>query len=177
VVAVGGLRSGFRVFISHPMLSVVAVLTLGLGIGLSTTIFSIVNGALFKGLPFEDADRVVSLVSSRPAKNEWDDSIAVQDVVLWQARQQAFDAVGPYDTTSVNLSSESGRPERISAGRLSVGAFEALRVKPIVGRGFRQGDDRPGAPPVVLLGYDLWRDRFHGATDIIGKTIKTNGDT
>jgi putative ABC transport system permease protein len=170
------LHSGLRTFAADPMLSLIAVLTLGLGIGLSTTIFSIVNGALFKGLPFEGSDRIVSLVATRPARNEWNAWIAVHDLVLWQARQRVFEVVGPYDTVSVNLSSEASRPERISAARLSVAAFDALRVKPILGRGLRQGDDRPGAPPIVLLGFEVWRDRFHAALDVIGKTIRTNGE-
>src|SRR3954451_5009393 len=75
----------------------------------------------------------------------------------------------------MNLSTEEGRPERFSGGLLTVDAFEALGVEPLIGRGFRQGDDRVGAEPVVLLGYNLWRDRFGSSRDIIGRTIRASG--
>jgi putative ABC transport system permease protein len=169
------LRSGVRMLVKYPTLSVVAVLTLGLGIGLSTTVFCVVNGGLFKGLPFPDAERIVAVVATNPGQNQPQQPISVHDFVIWKERQSSFETIGPYGFSPVNLSNEEGRPERFSAGMLSVAAFDTLRVQPLHGRGFRSGDDRPGADPVVLLGYDLWRDRFGGSTDIIGKPIRANG--
>ena len=169
------LRSGVRMLVKYPTLSTVAVLTLGLGIGLSTTVFCVVNGGLFKGLPFPDANRVVAVVATNPGQNQPQQPISVQDFVIWKQRQTSFERIGPYGFSPINLSTEEGRPERFSGGLLSVAAFEALGVQPVFGRGFREGDDRPGAEPVVLLGYELWRDRYGSSQEIIGKSIRGNG--
>ena len=101
--------------------------------------------------------------------------LAVHDLVIHQARQTSFDAIGPYASAPFNLSLEEGRPERFQGGQLSLDAFKALGVQPILGRGFQAGDDQPGAAAVVLLGHNLWRERYRGATDIVGKTIRANG--
>jgi predicted permease len=169
------LRSGVRMLVKYPTLSTVAVLTLGLGIGLSTTVFCVVNGGLFKGLPFPDADRIVAVVATNPGQNQPQQPISVQDFAIWKERQTSFERIGPYGFSPINLSTEEGRPERFSGGLLSVAAFEALGVQPVLGRGFREGDDRPGAEPVVLLGYELWRDRYGSSQEIIGKPIRGNG--
>jgi putative ABC transport system permease protein len=169
------LRSGVRMLVKYPMLSIVAVLTLGLGIGLSTTVFCVVNGGLFKGLPFPDADRVMAVVGTNPTQNQPRRPISVPDLAIWTERQTSFDKFGAYGFSAMNLSTEEGRPERFSGGLLTVAAFEAMGVQPLYGRGFRDGDDRIGGEPIVLLGYDLWRDRYGSSQDIIGKTIKTNG--
>src|SRR6476620_3976343 len=169
------VRSGFRMLVKYPTLSIVAILTLGLGIGLSTTVFCIVNGGLFKGLPFQNADRIVSVVNTRPAQNQAQQPISVQDLVIWKERQTSFEKFGEYFFAPMNLSTEEGHPERYSGGLLTVAAFEALGVQPILGRGFRQGDDREGAEPVILLGFSLWRDRYASSTDIVGKTIRASG--
>ncbi len=169
------LRSGVRMLVKYPTLSIVAIVTLGLGIGLSTTVFCVVNGGLFKGLPFPDADRIVAVVGTNPAQNQPRQPISVQDLAVWKQRQTSFEKFGVYNFLPMNLSTEEGRPERFSGGLLTVEAFEALGVQPLYGRGFRDGDDRIGAEPLVLLGYDLWRDRYGSSQDIIGKTIKANG--
>ena len=161
--------------VKYPTLSLVAILTLGLGIGLSTTVFCVVNGGMFKGLPFPDADRIVALVATNNSQNQPRQPISVHDLAVWQARQTSFERIGAYGFAPVNLSNEQGRPERFSSGQLTVAAFEALGVPPLHGRGFREGDDRPGGEPVVLLSHSLWQDRFGGSLDIIGKPIRANG--
>ena len=139
------IRSGLRLLIRYPTLSFVAVLTLGLGIGLGTTVFSVVNGALFKGLPFANADRIVALVATNRQQQQPLQPITTQDLVVWRERQTAFEHLGAYAFAPVNLADRDGRPERFSGGQLTVEAFAALGVPPIFGRGFREGDDRPGA--------------------------------
>src|SRR4029078_7967029 len=88
------IRSGVRLLIKYPTLSLVAVLTLGLGIGLATTVFSVVNGGLFKGLPFPDADRIVAVVTTNPSQQQPRQPISNQDLEVWQARQTAFQQRG-----------------------------------------------------------------------------------
>ena len=169
------IRSGVRMLIKYPTLSLVAILTLGLGIGLSTTVFCVVNGGLFKGLPFPNADRIVAVVSTNPSQNQPRQPISVHDLAVWQSRQTSFERLGAYGFAPMNLSNEEGRPERFSGGQLSAEAFEALGVQPMLGRGFRPEDDKPGAPLVVLLSYELWRDRFGSSRDIVGRPIRANG--
>ena len=169
------VRSGVRMLVKYPTLSLVAIVTLGLGIGLGTTVFCVVNGGLFKGLPFPDADRVVAVVATNPAQNQPRQAVSVHDFAVWQARQTSFEKLGAYTFAPTNLSTEEGRPERFSGGQMTAEAFEALGVQPMLGRGFRQADDRPGADPVILLGYDLWHDRYGGSADILGSTIRANG--
>src|SRR5262245_1660659 len=106
------LRSGVRMLIKYPMLSSVAVLTLGLGIGLSTTVFCVVNGGLFKGLPFPHADRIVSLVSTVPAQQQPRQPISVHDFAVWRDRQTSFEAFGAWTFSPINLAAADGRPER-----------------------------------------------------------------
>ena len=169
------VRSGLRMLVKYPTLSLVAILTLGLGIGLSTTVYCVVNGGLFKGLPFPNADRIVAVVATRPAQNQPQQPISGQDFAIWKQRQTSFEKFGAYLFVAMNLSSDEGRPERYSGGFLTVEAFEALGVQPILGRGFREGDDKPGAEPILLLGHDLWRDRYASSADIVGKTIRASG--
>jgi len=172
---VSDIRSGVRLLFKYPTLSLVAVLTLGLGIGLATTVFSVVNGGLFKGLPFPDADRIVAVVSTNPSQQQPRQPISNQDLEVWQARQTAFEQLGAYSTTAVNFATDEGRPERFSGAQLTTAAFAALAVQPILGRGFRDGDDRPGADPVILLGEHLWRDRYDHSPGIVGTVIRANG--
>src|ERR1019366_3289455 len=98
------VRSGVRMLLRYPALSLVAVLTLGLGIGLSTTGFCVVNGGLFKGLPFPDADRMVALVATNPSKHQPRQPISAQDLAVWQARQTSFDFIGAYGFAAMNMS-------------------------------------------------------------------------
>jgi predicted permease len=172
---IGDLRSGVRMLVKYPTLSLVAVLTLGLGIGLSTTVFCVVNGGLFKGLPFPNADRIVSVVGTNPSQNQPQQPISVHDLAVFQERQTSFDKFGAYGFAPMNFADQEGRPERLAGGQLTVAAFEALGVAPFLGRGFQEGDDRSGAEPVMLLSYELWRDRYSSARDIVGRSIRANG--
>ena len=171
----GDVISGVRMLFRYPTLSLGAILTLGVGIGLSTTVFCVVNGGLFKGLPFPNADRIVAVYSSNPGQGQPRQPIAVHDIAVLESRQTSFDLIGAYAAGPYNLSLEAGRPERFQGGQLTPQAFRALGVQPILGRGFQDGDDRPGAGNIVLLGHDLWRDRYASAPDIVGKTIRANG--
>src|SRR5947207_585733 len=128
-------RSGVRMLATYSALSLVAVITLGLGIGLSTTVFCVVNGGLFKGLPFPGADRIVALVSTNTSQNQPQQPTSVQDLAIWKERQTSFETFGAYGFSPMNLSTEEGRPERFSGGLLTVAAFETLGVQPLLGRG------------------------------------------
>jgi len=169
------VRSGVRMLFRHPALSLVAVLTLGLGIGLSTTVFSVVNGGLFKGLPFPDAGRVVAVVTTNTPQRQPRQPVGAQDLGVFLQAQTSFESIGAFGFMPLNLADEAGRPDRVSGGQFTVAAFDALGVTPVLGRAFRAGDDRPGADPVILLGHQLWTERFGGRPDAVGQTIRVNG--
>lgn len=170
------LSSGIRMLVKYPALSVVAILTLGLGIGLSTTVFCVVNGGLFKGLPFPNGDRIASVFATNVADGQPQMPLLVHDFAVYEARRSAFEQIGPFASAPFNLSTETGRPERYAGGQLSLGAFRALGVQPLLGRGFEERDVYPGAEPVMLLGHELWTDRYAAAPDIVGRTIRANGE-
>src|SRR5438876_1972233 len=97
------IRSGLRMLVKYPTLSLVAILTLGLGIGLSTTVFCVVNGGLFKGLPFPDADRVVALVSTNPSQNQPRQNVSIHDLDVFRARQTSFATLAAFGFAPLNL--------------------------------------------------------------------------
>ena len=169
------VRFGFRMLVKHPALSIIAVMTFGLGIGITTTVFSIVNGAMFKGLPFEEADRIVDIYGVNPSRNVQRMPVSVHDLAAFQERQTVFETMGAYRFEPINLSLTGEQTERFQAARMTSGAFDTLRVKPILGRTFRKEEDQPGAEPVIIIGYDIWRDRFGCSPDVLGGTVRANG--
>jgi predicted permease len=169
------LRFSIRMLLKHPALSIIAIVTFGLGIGLTTIVFSIINGALFRGLPFEGSDRVVWVTSTLPSRNIESMGVNAPDFLEWRTQQTAFEHMAAFATGPVNLAEPEGRPERFSGGQLTVDMLEVLNVQPALGRGFREGEDRPGADPVIMLGYDIWQDRFDGSPDVLGSTVRANG--
>ncbi len=171
------IRYGVRMLARHPTLSAAAILTFGLGIGLTTTVFSVVNGALFKGLPFEHGDRLVAFLGTNPSRNIQRIPMSVQDLAVWHERQTVFEASGAYGMAPINLSIDGEQPERFSAGMMTTGAFDAVGVDPVLGRGFRAGDDQPGADPVILLSHQVWRDMFESSPDVVGTTVRANSVT
>jgi predicted permease len=169
------VRFGIRMLVRHPTLSIASILTFGLGIGLTTSVFSVVNGVLYKGLPFEEGDRIVIVAGTDTTRGARLGSIDAHDYVVFEERQRVFESFGAFTWVSVNLAWDQRQPERFSGGAMTVGLLRAPGVKPILGRVFRDGEDRPGAPPVLLLGYRVWRDYFGGARDVVGKTVRANG--
>jgi putative ABC transport system permease protein len=169
------MRFGIRMLLRHPTLSVASILTFGLGIGLTTAVFSVVNGVLYKGLPFDEGDRIVLVAGADTARGVRLNGIDVHDYVVFDERQRVFESLGAFTWVSINMAWDQRLPERFSGAALTVGSLRATRVKPILGRAFRDGDDRPGAVPVLLLGYHVWRDRFGSAQNVVGKIVRANG--
>lgn len=169
------LRFSVRMLAKQPTLSAIAIVTFGLGIGLTAIVFSIVNGALLKGLPFEGSDRITWVASTQPSQNIRAQGVTIPDFMAWREAQTVFSHVAGFSFEPVNLAETEGRPERYSGGLLTADLLPALNVQPILGRGFREGEDLPGADPVILLGYDLWQERFQGSPSVLGTTVRANG--
>lgn len=171
------LAFAVRMLLKHPGLSLIVILTLSLGIGLTTTVFCWVNGALFKGLPFPEGERVVVLGSTAPSRNVQFSGVSVPDFVDWRGQQMTHQELGALTFRTINLAGTEGRPERFAGAYVTANMFDLLRVQPVLGRAFREGEDLPGAEPVIVIGYEVWQDRFDGSPDVIGKTVRANGLT
>src|SRR5262245_46155151 len=167
------LRYGARALLKNPGFASVAVVTLALGIGANTAIFTVVDAALLRGLPYRDPDRLVHLWEMTPQKLFPRREASYPDFLDWR-RNQSFEALAAY-TGSMFTMTGRGAPELIAGARGSDDFFKALGVEPIVGRAFQPGDDRPGAAKVVLLSYGLWERRFGGDSAIVGQSLTLNG--
>ena len=170
------LRLAFRIARKNPGMSLIVILTFGLGIGLTTTVFSIVNGVIYKGLPFEDPGRIVAVGRTNLEQNTPFMGVTTHDLADWQAQQTAFETLGAWGGGAVNLGTEEGRPRRLTGGFFTPEVFDALRVQPILGRAFLPEDAQTGAEPVILLGYDVWQEQLGGVPDAVGRTVRANGE-
>lgn len=170
-----------------PGFSLAVILTLALGIGVNSAVFSVVNGFLLRPLPYPDADRVGSLIlhaegiSPRTGKVVVDDDDS-HELETWNLVNRditAAQAAAQGGTTGVNLQAgpEPGAAVRyVHATRVSTGYFDVLGIRPMLGRGFTAEEDRPGGPKAVVLGYALWQSTFQGDPHILGKSITLKGE-
>ncbi len=168
------IRFGFRMLFKSAGLTVIAVLTLAVGIGLTATMFSIVKGVVLSKLPFERADRILFLGTRHLDRNEATSTVSLHDFLDWKSRQSSFEEIAAFQQTTFNLSGDE-QPERIRGAFVTSDALPLLRVKPLMGRLFAAGEDSADAPPVVLLGARIWRIRYAGDPQIVGKTLRVNG--
>jgi putative ABC transport system permease protein len=165
------LRYGARMLLKNPGFTFIAVVTLALGIGANTAIFSVVNAVLLRPLPYEEPDRLVYLSERHP--NYESMSISYPDFVDWRSQNHVFENIGVVNFRDYNLTG-SGEPERLRTGQASADFFEALSVKAAVGRLYTNDEDKPGAQPVVLLSHELWMRRFGGDPQILNQSLSLN---
>jgi predicted permease len=171
------LRYGFRMLVKHPGLAAIAITALALGLGLTTTMWSITWGGILRGLPFEEADRILHLERARPSHGINSYGVPLSDFAAWREQQKSFEDLAAFSEGTVNLSGPEGRPERFEGGFVTAATFRLLRVQPLRGRLFTDQDNLPGAAPVAILGWDIWQNRFGGDPAILGKTLRANGAT
>lgn len=165
-------RYGFRMLAKAPGFTTVAVLTLALGIGANTAIFSVVNGVMLNPLPFHDGDQLVSLFQEMP--NFKNGSISYPNFVDWRRMNTTFAGMAAYRSAGFNLTGE-GEPERLRGEMISHGFFEILGVQPLLGRTFTADEDRLGADPTVMITEALWKRKFGASKDVLGKRLLLNG--
>ncbi len=168
------IKYGARVLLKNPGFTLVVMLTLGLGIGANTTIFSVVNSLLLRPLPVEGADRLVVLGVTHEG-NDDPHPPAYLDFVDYRSQSDAFDALTGYALGFVGLSADD-RTERIFVTYVAPNYFDMLGVQPAAGRLIHAPEGQvPGADPVVVLGYSYWRKRFGADPGVVGKPVKMNG--
>lgn len=168
------LVRALRVFRRQPLVSALAVAALALGIGLTTMMFSILNGAVLRGLPFEESERLLHVAPFDIA--DGDDFEASQwELARWRERQTSFDGLSGFYIGNANVVGPDGTPERYRTAWITANTFSLLRVRPALGRDFRPEEERRSANPVAIVSDRLWRDRFAGRPDVLGQPIRVNG--
>src|SRR6202041_2939900 len=166
------LRYAIRLFLKSPSFAGIAVLTLALGIGANTTLFSVVNGVLLNPLPYPHSGQLVAVYAKTPGVDQG--PIVYLNFLDWQRDTQAFSSLAAYRNQDYNVTG-TAEAERLSGYMISDGFFSTLGVQPVLGRTFRSDDDRVGAAPVVVLGGGLWKRKFGSSPDVIGKALTLNG--
>ena len=166
------LRYAIRMMAKRPGFTIIAAVTLALGIGANTAIFSAVNAILLKPLPFPESEQIVDI--SETFKDGWG-SVSVPYYEDWKNQNTVFAGIAAYQGTSFNLST-SETPQRVPGLRVAANYFDVLGVKPELGRTFLSGEDVAGSQRVVLIGDDLWRRNFAADPGLINREIAVNGE-
>jgi putative ABC transport system permease protein len=167
------VRYALRSMRGAPVVHLMAVLSLAIGIGANTTVFSALDVFLIRPLPFPDADRLVHVSSTNQERGWTAISSALLDYRDWKERSRTLE-LAAYRATNVNLTGETS-PERLDGQAVAPDFFRIMGTSMIAGRSFGEGDDAPGAAPVALVSEALWHRLYGGATDAVGRTVQLNG--
>ncbi len=168
------VRYGVRSLRRSPGVFAAGVVALALGIGLTTVMYSVIYGLLIKGLPFDDASRIVMIYRTDPTGHGEEDLVPFADFARYRAAQRSFAAFGGYTQGTASVSG-GDRPERVTVAHLTAGALDVTGVRPILGRRFAAADNAPDAVPTAILSYTMWRDRFGGDSSVLGASLRVNG--
>lgn len=167
------IQFALRLLIKDKWFTLVAMIALALGIGVNTTVFTFVNAILIRGLPFEDADRLLAITSHDPVRSR-DMAVSHLDFKDWSAATRTFTGLAAYSGMTANVSDDGRAPERFSGASVSANTFKLLGQRPVLGRDFLPEDDRLGAPAVVMLGSSMWKNRYGSDPAIVGRTVRVN---
>ncbi|HEY9500204.1 MAG TPA: ABC transporter permease, partial [Pyrinomonadaceae bacterium] len=167
------LRYAARTFVKRPGFVIVNVLTLALGIGASTAIFTVVNAALIKGLPYKSPEALYHLFETTPQQQFGQREFSYPDYQDYQQNQICD--IAAYTGGGAILSGR-GDSERIFAPSASANFFSVLGVDPVLGRTFQPGEDKPGGPKVTVITYATWQKRFGGDPNVVGQSLNLNGE-
>ena len=170
------LRRVGRRLLKAPLFTSVAVLTLALGIGANTAIFSVVRGVLLKPLPFSDPERLVGVWHKAPGLGIEDLNMAPSTYFLYREQGASFEDIGLWDGSAVSITG-IGEPERVQALLVTDGLLNILRVQPAVGRRFTREDDTHTAAPTAMLSHAYWQRKFGGDPGVVGRPIEVDGKT
>ena len=168
------LRYATRALKRSPAFALVAILSLGLGIGAASALFSVVYGVLLRSLPFEEPDRLVRVYTVSTSERRSDLNLSPANFMSLREESRAFDDLVTYGTTEMTLTG-IGDPQKLQAGRVSAGFFEVLGVQPLLGRPFRREENAPGNDRVAILSHALWQRLYQGNPRAVGGTITLDG--
>src|ERR1041384_1958319 len=169
------IRYGVRGLLKRPGFTAIALITLALGIGANTAIFSVVNAVLLRPLPFRDPDKLVIVWEDATFAGLPLNTPAPANYVDWKNQNQSFADMAASRETSFNLTGD-GEPERVSTYAVTANFFPLLGVQPLLGRTFTPEEDRPGGNKAVVLSYGLWQSRYGGDRNILNREILLDGE-
>ena len=170
------LAYGFRMLLKNPRFTAAAVLSLAIGIGANSAIFSVANALLLRPLAYKDANRLVILWNRSPGLNVAQDWLSPGEYLDIKSQNRVFDQVAATIDSSFNLTGQ-GTPERVEGARVSSSLFSLLGAQAILGRVFLPEEDEPGKPPAAILSNGFWQRRFAGDRGVIGKSLTLNGNS
>ncbi len=174
---INDLRFGLRMMVRNPVFSLIAVVTLALGIGANTAIFSVVDAVLLRPLPYPQADRLVFLWSTMNSQGVPQSGSALPDYQGWRDQNKVFDGLGGFYYGDFNLATENEAPERIQGAYVTANLFQILQVSPSLGRLFTNEEEQFGSHRVVLLSDKLWQRRFGATQNVVGRQVRLGGET
>jgi putative ABC transport system permease protein len=167
------IRFAFRTLRKNRLFAIFAVLTLGLGIGANTAIFSVIDGVLLKPLPYESGDRLLLVRQSAPLAGRPNAGVSIKELYDYREQTASFDALVEYHQMNFDLLTK-GEPDRVNTGVVSHDFFNVLGIRPILGRTFLSGDDAAGADAVLVLSNSYWRKAFGADPGIVGRVFQMN---
>ncbi len=170
------LRYGARMLVKQPGFTLIAVITLALGIGANTTAFSLIHTVLIQPLPYRDAGRVLFAQGWDVQRDQRQFNVAAADFEDWRAQCSSFEQAAGYRYWSVNLTG-NGEPERVQGYNVTANLFQLLGVEPLLGRTFQSDEDKPGAAKVAVLSHGFWQRRFGAQSSIVGQTVTLNDES
>jgi predicted permease len=166
------LRYGARMLLKHPGVTLIAVITLALGIGANTSIFSVVNAVVLRPLPYKNPDRLVSLWANVPQHGRW--RVTPANFADWKKQNTTFEDMAAFGFSSMTLTG-GGEPEQLLGTRAGAGYFSVVGVEPVLGRPFLAEEYEPGKGNVVILGHSFWLRRFGGDQKVVGQSLTLDG--
>ncbi len=172
----GDIRHGARMLIKTPSVSLIAILTVSLGVGICTLSFSSVYGSIMRGLPVPGDDRLMYIHANRYDLGDEDLYVSPADYLDLRDGLTSFEGIAALYQGTANLAGEEGPPERFDGAYVSANALSDLQIPPILGRTFLPEEDAPGAAPLAVLSYHVWQNRFAGDTSTVGRVIRVNGE-
>ena len=168
------VKYGLRTMALNCGFTAIVVVTLGLGIGVNTAIFSVADGLLWKPVPFPDLERMVMLLELQPQQTRDWSSVSPANYFDWKEQSRSFESMAAFDWYNVNLTG-AGDPESLVGAQVSANFFDVLQAKPALGRTFAPEEEQPGRSDVAVLSHGLWARRFGADPGILGRTIKLEG--
>jgi putative ABC transport system permease protein len=167
------LRYGARILLKQPAFTLVAVVTLAIGIGANTAIFSLVNSILLRPLPFRDPDRIVRLIQASPKLGLATWGVSQADFAAYREQNRSFESIALYTNSAINLTG-TGEPERLPMANVTADFFKVFGVNPLLGRTFVEGEDAEGRNAVCVISHAFWQRRFGGDPNTVGRMLNLN---
>ncbi len=169
------LRYAFRMLRKNAAFTVVAALTLAVGIGANTAMFSVAYGMLLRPLAYPEADRVAVIYMRYFPRDFKFGTMCMRDYLIWRHNNRAFEDPSLFTTVRMDIGGKEGAPEQVRGASVNAGFFPTLRVQPLIGRTFARGEDGPGSRSLAVLSESMWRRRFAGSSAVLGESVVVNG--